>query len=217
MPWPMVHFAVANEIYDGQVSPAFLLGSIAPDAIHAREGATREEKMRSHFVVDDCFADTTLLTSKYLEYIGLSEDPLWKTYVAGYIIHIFTDERWTATLYDDFERKVRKDPVEIRRIYNEEVSQLEYDLLRNSSWVDVIITKLETANGFEMAPFMSANEVEKYRDMKLDWLKDPMNEPGIELVYFTEDKVHDFIKKTADEAKELLTAWEALEKRTVKG
>lgn len=217
MPWPMVHFAVANEIYEGQASPAFLLGSIAPDAIHAREGATRKEKMLSHFVRNDRLADPVLLTSKYLEYIGLSEDPAWKAYIAGYFIHIFTDERWTATLYDDFERKVRKDPVEIRRIYNEEVSQLEYDLLRSSSWMDVIITQLETANGFEVAPLVSAEEVEKYRDMKLDWLRDLMNEPGIELVYFTEDRVRDFIKKMADEAKELLKTWNVSEKLTVQG
>ena len=217
MPWPMIHFAVANRMYEGQVSPAFLLGSIAPDAIHAREGATRKEKMRSHFVRNDRLADPVLLTSKYLEYIDLSEDPAWKAYIAGYFIHIFTDERWTATLYADFERKVQKDPVEIRKIYNEEVSQLEYDLLRSSCWIDVILTQLEAATGFEVAPFVSVEEVEKYRDMKLEWLKDPKNEPGIELVYFTEDRVRDFIKKTADEAKELLKAWEALEKRTIQG
>ncbi|WIV20337.1 hypothetical protein QPK24_06490 [Paenibacillus polygoni] len=217
MPWPMIHFAVANEIYEGQVSSAFLLGSIAPDAIHAREGATRREKMQSHFVRDDRLADPVLLTSKYLKYIDLSEDPAWKAYIAGYFIHIFTDERWTATLYADFERKVQKDAVKIRKIYNEEVSQLEYHLLRSSYRIDNILTQFETAKGFEVAPFVSAEEVETYRDMKLEWLRNPKNEPGIELIYFTEERVHDFIKKTADEAKELLKAWEALEKRTIQG
>lgn len=215
MPWPMVHFAVANEIYEGQVAPSFLLGSIAPDAIHAREGATRTEKMLSHFVKDDLFADTDLLTSKYLEYIGQSEDPEWKAYVAGYLIHIFTDERWTTTLYADFERKVRKDSVEVRRIYYEEVSQLEYDLLRSSPSVNSLITQLESAGGFDVPPLVSREEVEQYRDIKLEWLSNQANEPGIGLIYFTEDKVRDFIKKTANEAKELLTGWEALGKLVV--
>lgn len=217
MPWPMVHFAVANEIYKGQVSPSFLLGSIAPDAIHAREGATRKEKILSHFVRDDLFADAAHLTSKYLEYIGQSEDPKWKAYVAGYFIHVFTDERWTTTLYADFERKVRKDPVEVRRIYYEEVSQLEYDLLRSSPELNSLITQLETAGGFDVTPFVSREEVEKYRDIKVEWLSNHSNEPRIGLIYFTEDKVRDFIKKTANEATELLSGWEALEKLSVQG
>lgn len=217
MPWPMVHFAVANEMYEGQVSPAFLLGSIAPDAIHAREGATRKEKILSHFVKDDRLADSALLTSKYLEYIGLSEEPEWTEYAAGYFIHIYTDERWTTTLYADFEQKVQKDPEEIRRIYNEEVSQLEYKLLRSSPWMNGIITQLQAATGFDMDSFVSAEEVEKYREIKLDWLSDQTNEPGIELIYFTEDRVHDFIKKTANEAKELLKEWDKLKKVEVLG
>lgn len=36
MPWPMVHFAVSEEVTSGKASPCLLLGSIAPDAIHAR-------------------------------------------------------------------------------------------------------------------------------------------------------------------------------------
>ncbi|WP_160032132.1 hypothetical protein [Paenibacillus sp. An7] len=54
--------------------------------------------------------------------------------------------------------------MEVRKIYNEELSQLEYDLLRSSYWIDVILTQFETAKGFEVTPFVSVEEVEKYRD-----------------------------------------------------
>ncbi|WP_211748617.1 hypothetical protein [Paenibacillus sp. Marseille-Q4541] len=217
MPWPMVHFAVAYEIFKGHPSSSFLLGSIAPDAIHAREGTTRKEKMLSHFVHDDRLADKGLLTSKYMAYIGEREDPEWKTYVAGYFIHIYTDERWTTTLYADFEQEVQKEPQEIRRIYDEEVSQLEYNLMRSNEWVDIVIAKLQAARGFDMDSLVSAEEAERYREIKLNWLNNEKNEPGIQLIYYTEDKVNDFIKRTANEARELLKDWESLERLAVQG
>jgi hypothetical protein len=84
MPWPMVHFAIAEKLFDHEPLPEFLLGSIAPDAIHMRENTTRQDKNKTHL----CRADGTmpdLITfrnflkenlNKY-EYIG------WKSFVLG--------------------------------------------------------------------------------------------------------------------------------------
>ena len=51
MPLPMIHLAVAVGVHTlagREPSAAFLLGSIAPDAIHMRDGADRSDKERTH-------------------------------------------------------------------------------------------------------------------------------------------------------------------------
>jgi len=53
MPLPMVHLAVAVRLYEAQgVLPpsGFLLGSLAPDAIHARPGTQRADKDVTHLL-----------------------------------------------------------------------------------------------------------------------------------------------------------------------
>jgi hypothetical protein len=51
MPLPMVHLWVAVQMGEARgiwPSPEFLLGSIAPDAVHMRPGYERVHKRRSH-------------------------------------------------------------------------------------------------------------------------------------------------------------------------
>jgi hypothetical protein len=55
MPLPMVHLAIAvraHELMGSEPTPAFLLGSIAPDAIHMRPNATRDDKRKTHLLSD---------------------------------------------------------------------------------------------------------------------------------------------------------------------
>lgn len=51
MPLPMVHLAIAvqaHKLISSEPTPAFLLGSIAPDAIHMRPNTTRNDKQKTH-------------------------------------------------------------------------------------------------------------------------------------------------------------------------
>lgn len=52
MPLPLVHLAIAAQLcrqHNKPLAPAFLLGSLAPDAIHLRLGSTRTDKQATHF------------------------------------------------------------------------------------------------------------------------------------------------------------------------
>ncbi|WP_422657509.1 hypothetical protein ACK8P5_17315 [Paenibacillus sp. EC2-1] len=103
MPWPMVHFAVAVHTQMVQRSPSFLLGSIAPDAIHVREHVTREAKGSTHFVFNNTLPSVEVLKTKYVEYLRMHREPEWELFVLGYFAHIYTDLRWIQTIYADFE------------------------------------------------------------------------------------------------------------------
>ena len=60
MPLPMVHLSVAHLLirdHGYPASPAFYLGSIAPDAIHARPGTESRDKRRVHLVGEGGLVD----------------------------------------------------------------------------------------------------------------------------------------------------------------
>ncbi|GGH27234.1 hypothetical protein [Paenibacillus segetis] len=132
MPWPMVHFAVANEICLIDVSPSLLIGSIAPDAVHMRGNVTRQEKGSTHLVCDDQFPRIDIIRDNCLKYLN-------------------------------------------------ERTELEWNI--------------------------TDDEVNQYRDVKLEWLLNETNEPKIELSYFLEEKVRAFIVETAVELNQLFKEW----------
>lgn len=77
MPWPMVHFSIAEQLWNQNPSPEFLLGSIAPDAIHMREGSTRQDKGRTHLCDDDgTMPSLTDFDNFYRQYVEAMITPL---------------------------------------------------------------------------------------------------------------------------------------------
>ncbi|WP_042166484.1 hypothetical protein [Paenibacillus gorillae] len=207
MPWPMVHFAVAAEVYAGEPSPHFLIGSIAPDAIHRREASTREDKKFTHLFEHGKFSTIGRLKERFLYYWAQNTDVEWRDFVRGYISHIYTDIRWTQTLYSPFANEYQGEREEAKRAYYKEVSQLEFILLRNEMWGAGALEQLRQASGFAIEPFVTKMEVEQYRDDKLQWFADRHNEPMIEPAFFTEAKVKTFARQTANELRLLYKEW----------
>lgn len=207
MPWPMVHFAVTYKLSFSDPSPAFLLGSISPDAIHAREHVTRQDKGVTHFVREERFPSIETLQNACIEYLDKDRNAEWKEFILGYFAHIYTDIRWTETLYVDFEQQYSGDPAETRKTYHREVSQLEFDLLKHKAWAKDALIKLRQAHAFALDPFLTRDEVGRYRDSKIKWLQNNHNEPGIQNIYFQEGNANHFIENTANELKELFQAW----------
>lgn len=207
MPWPMVHFAVSEMLFDGNASPDLLLGSIAPDAVHVRGKISREEKGATHFVRNGLLPDKERIVRQFVAYSSMRPEPAWKDFVLGYFSHIYTDVRWTNTLYADFERECTGAEAgdgegNLRRIYNEEVSQIEFEIQRTRDARNML-EKLSAAKGFDLEPLVTREEVVAYSRKKSEWLNDPGQEPRIQPIYFTVQKVNTFIKETAAEMKEL--------------
>ncbi|WP_135547421.1 hypothetical protein [Paenibacillus cymbidii] len=203
MPWPMVHLAVSDRLFAGEATPALLLGCIAPDAIHMRGNISREEKGVAHFVRDQKLPDISLILEKCVEYGGRRSEMEWKHFVLGYFSHIYTDVRWTHTVYADFENRCRGEKNTIRSTYNSEASQLEFTLMSELENSDRLLAKLSGASSFEMSPFVTLAEVDQYRQSKLAWLSEPLNEPQQELQYFQTDRILHFIHDTVKEWNEL--------------
>ncbi|GAA0349588.1 zinc dependent phospholipase C family protein [Bacillus horti] len=132
MPWPMVHFLVSENLYNGNPSPNLLLGSIAPDAIHMRGEISRQEKGITHLVHNDQFPAVEVILDTLHTYLEQKSEQEWRGFIIGYFSHVYTDVMWTNTVYEDFENNFNGDKMDLRRIYRQEVSQLEFDLMKSS-------------------------------------------------------------------------------------
>ena len=207
MPWPMVHFAIAEKVCLSNPSPGFLLGSISPDAIHARAHVTRIEKGATHLMSEGRFPSYETLKTNCVAYVDKNPEPEWKEFVLGYFAHIYADIRWTHTVYADFEKEYSGEEGDIRNTYNLEVSQVEFKLLQSEEWADHVFTELQKAYAYTIAPFVTQQEVSQYRDIKIAWLQDAGNEPAIETRYFNEDRVKTFIENTSNELTALFHEW----------
>jgi hypothetical protein len=206
LPWPMVHFGISNNLYKGNPTPSLLLGSIAPDAIHVRGQISREEKGVTHLVRNGKLPSVKLIIEKFKENLPKQSESEWKDFVVGYFTHIYTDVRWTDTLYAEFEQVYVGDT--IRSTYNQEVSQVEFELQRSIRNYDEIIKLLTRAKGYSVDPYITQSEVNAYRDLKMEWLQDPYNEPNIKPIYFKAQKVNQFIKETSKEIENLLKEYD---------
>ncbi|MEF7437906.1 hypothetical protein V4V36_01110 [Paenibacillus lautus] len=204
MPWPMVHFAIAQQLGTPKPTPSLLLGSIAPDAVHVRGNITREQKGITHLVSEGLLPDTNRIRENYLFYVTQKPGKAWNEFVYGYFAHIYTDLRWVQTLYADYKKENKADKDSMRLTYNQEVSQLEFEIMRSQHWAGSVLNKLKDSIGHALDPFVDKSEVEQYRTIKLEWLLEEGNEPKIELIYFTLDKVERFVQNTAAELSTLL-------------
>ncbi|WP_224754018.1 hypothetical protein [Paenibacillus terricola] len=81
---------------------------------------------------------------------------------------------------------------------------MEFDLIKSTDRLDEWIKLLQGAEGYSIAPFVTDREVRKYRDEKIAWLLEAGNEPRITPIYFTLERVLQFIDQTAMEIRELL-------------
>lgn len=192
MPWPMVHFEIARRLY-GDPSPEFLLGSLAPDSIHVRTN-DRVEKNKSHFMRPDGDFATNDDLKEFLN-IQTKFDSLYLDFILGYVAHIYADRAWTFTVYREFEKQSTD-----KNVYNIDVSKIEFMLSRSTEWFEELIQKLNKATCYDVGG-LTRQEILTYKDEKIDYLSDPLNEPMNVPGIISLDMVERFIDDVANELK----------------
>jgi hypothetical protein len=168
LPWPMVHFEIARRLY-GNPSPEFLLGSLAPDSIHVRTN-DRVEKNKSHLMKPNGDFATNDDLKEFLKTQKIY-DSLYLDFILGYVAHIYTDRAWTFTVYREFEKQSAD-----KNVYNIDVSKIEFLLSRSTEWFEEVIQKLNKAACYDVGG-LTRQEILTYKDEKIDYLSDPLNEP----------------------------------------
>jgi hypothetical protein len=210
MPLPMVHCAIAvqlGERLDRPPSAAFLLGSIAPDAIHMRPNAQQDDKRRTHMDDPADTPDHTRLQELLSQHAGGPS----ASFTAGYVAHILADRLWRRTVLTAFRAQLPPDTASSteRSLYYQDTDQVDFNLYRRSAWRPMVWELLGTATAPEYHPLLSADEIGRWRQRTLDWFDTLKQEPGVTPQYVTDSMVANFIVQAADEVAERFTKWRA--------
>ncbi len=205
MPLPMVHLAVAirvQEKFGWWLDGEYLLGNLAPDAIHMRAGSGRSDKDATHFHVGtlpekDAFAAISRLLQK--EYPGSQIIPSFRT---GYALHLLTDHFWThgnvATFIENLPKTMAES--EKRALYYRETDQVDCNLYRQMPWRQSVWELLATTVARDFDDLLTAQEIQKWLVRDLNWFEKNKEQPRITPIYITDEVAAAFIEHAADKA-----------------
>ncbi|EJR04372.1 hydrolase [Bacillus mycoides] len=112
----IMHIIIANGIAEKlsiQDKTSFLLGGVAPDAVHSKE-----EKGTSHF-----YAGTTKNYTRRIDYdsfIHKYEDHMDSSYILGYYTHLIADDNWLSGFFLPWlKNRIENDETIVPMYYND--------------------------------------------------------------------------------------------------
>jgi hypothetical protein len=203
----MVHLAVSVQLFERSgVEPNadFLLGSLAPDSIHMRSGASKEAKSKTHLNLlplnnIPIGFDKLSHCKSFLQQYETGNQSC-RAFILGYISHILTDIYWLNTLHRLFRERVPEgiSPQEKKRMYTLERSQLDYNLYNHAEWSPSICRIVTGAQGFDLSDqLLTEQEIRGWRDQVLRAFVE-QDEPDIANRYITVAELEWFIQDAAD-------------------
>jgi hypothetical protein len=212
MPLPMVHLAISVHMHaqtDDGLAPAFLLGSIAPDAIHMRPNTGRDDKNRTH-LIGASEADTHRRIRELLvRHWERGSSPAG--FVEGYAAHLLADRLWAQTLLQSFRARIPPDtPYEaLRSLYYRETDWIDLDLYHRLPWREDVWRKLAAAEPVDFEPLLTAGEIGQWRARTLGWYDDPAHAVPEEPAYMTSGDVEAFAAEAAQTIAGYFRQWRA--------
>ena len=205
MPLPMVHLSVAYHLIQDHgypASPAFYLGSLAPDAIHMRPGTDQKDKYVVHLVDQNGFQHERL--QALLTQGDAAQPAERQDLIAGYAAHILTDVAWRTEVLLPFRRpRVERMPyAELRTLYYNETDKLDFDLYDEQPWRPEVWELLRVAQAQDVGLgegtlLLTAAEVDAWRTRTLGWFDAHREKADYQPQYITRDQVWPFIPQTA--------------------
>ncbi|MFE5317849.1 zinc dependent phospholipase C family protein [Paenibacillus sp. NPDC056579] len=209
----MIHLQVAVSMFDEKDVPApFLLGSIAPDAIHMRKHTTREDKKFTHLDIEAQGESLDYSRQEYHRLLHLSDDESWRWFVRGYFAHLMTDYYWLHQVYRPFKERAMEeglDPDSIRKAYYTDTDQIDFDYYRTKPWKNRVWEQLIQTPSYNPEPYLSADEIHCWRLRIVHWFDLIATEPGVAPLYITEPIVDAFCKDTVQQIIRVLQTWDS--------
>lgn len=207
MPLPMVHLLLAEKIGEktGQKPDAyFLLGSIAPDAIHMRPGTTRKDKHQTHFFdgnkwdVEQIYLHWETILQKLQAYHF--ENSKERSFTIGYYVHTILDMIWIVQVFNVLEKTLRSGGIgfeDIRTKYYAETNACDAFLYQQCSWVPRTETLLEQVSPLGFDSLLTAHEIGLWRDVVLGKMERYKTMEEKETVYITTRNIQRLIDSVA--------------------
>jgi hypothetical protein len=204
----MVHLSVAHclvRFHGYPSSPAFYLGNVAPDAIHARAGSDRRDKNAVHLAGDG--ADQLSGVRHLVEKEWPSPDEA--AFAVGYSAHILTDRYWREVIFGRFIAALDA-PLprhELRTLYYNECDKVDLDLYDRQSWRRDVWALLRAAQASDFEGLLSREEIGQWQERVLSWFDQNRHKGDHMSRYISTASVLDFIVAAAAHVHEQLAQW----------
>ncbi|HHV12051.1 MAG TPA: hypothetical protein GXX75_17395 [Clostridiales bacterium] len=226
----ITHMVIAKEMLkllpEGTIQnlDLFYLGTLAPDAVHARIGYERAHKKHTHFrdgIPDSDFElpeNYALYRKRLRDFISCNRertDGLLDLY-RGYVVHILTDELFVLSIRKEFCKRMECLEIgqEDRRFFEAIVTdQNRNDLLLVYGYEDMeeLRKHMEEAAIYPVEGMVSEQELEDSRVWLIDHhfiKKHELLQPA----YITYDRTLDFIYSAAERIVNMMSGEEDLPK-----
>ena len=205
MAQPMMHLLIADKIYAEKPCSIhsygnFLLGSIAPDAVHVKENYTRELKDISHYRFnsksDINYFDT------FLDKYYTSEN---KDFVVGYLVHLLSDMIWYHSVRVPFKEEYLKEPLQnmpMNEAYYADCDQIEQLMFLEKN-APRIIEAIKESSAYSIEGLIDSENVIGWKE-KLIFDYNNKKDITLHTKYITEQHIRDYIANCARECIEYL-------------
>lgn len=206
MAQPMMHLLIADKIYTEKSSSIhsygdFLLGSIAPDAVHINENYTREIKDISHYGFDSkshiSYFDT------FLDEYCTSEN---KDFVIGYLVHLLSDMVWYHSVRVPFKAEFQKaisQKMPMNEAYYADCEQIEQLMFWDKN-VPRIIEAINEGRAYALEGLIDAENVKVWKE-KLIFNYNRKENISLHTIYISEHQVRDYIANCVRKCTEYLS------------
>ncbi|MCM1991407.1 zinc dependent phospholipase C family protein [Oceanirhabdus seepicola] len=216
MPGPITHLAIANRIVNtlpnGIITNKglFYAGSIAPDAIHCREGYVREDKKHSHMrddIADMDFSKRENLTTFHNRVTSFINDNISKDnslidLYRGYVVHLLSDEMFLLKVRPNFVKEMDKlgiVPTDIlfRDNIFHDLDCHDFMLVKDNSEMKDICNLIKIVKPHCVHGYIT----EKESNLGINWVIEKyfsQEQEVSEPVYISNNKILTYIEETAD-------------------
>lgn len=166
MPYQMIHLLIADAFAKNHPtlvnSPDFFLGTISPDAIHARlSDTTVSEKYGTH--LKPTGPDGLKEVTAYWMEQGRSP------FHIGYGLHVLTDRLWTRHFPSAFPAVMRAEGGTKTEIYRPDVEWIDWTIYKRSPGARRLLALLRAAVPPAKHPYLTPGEISRWRDGVLEW------------------------------------------------
>ena len=205
MAQPMMHLLIADKIYTKKFISIhsygdFLLGSIAPDAVHVKENYTREIKKISHYKFNNKSHMSYFDTFIY-EYHTFEN----KDFVVGYLVHLLSDMIWYHSIRVPFKEEFLKAPsqnMSMNEAYYADCEQIEQLMFLEKNAFH-IIEAIKRSKAYSLEGLIDAKDVKAWKE-KLIFDYNNKNNDLHHTKYISEQHIRDYIENCAEECTEYL-------------
>lgn len=172
MPFAMTHINIALEImaqFDSIERPGdFLLGALAPDAVHYRENYNSDMKFKSHLCVGSekwgFITNNQGWEDNVKKFIKENITKDNKDFILGYCSHILADIQNNIKIWTPFKESIKGiNTAGIGKKYHQESNDIDYELYLKSS-KETIFDLIKCGRSFDILDVVLSTEIDQMRN-----------------------------------------------------